>query len=96
MSLYPHAMLPDRTQDQKARQEFVKSFRAHLAMKIRSGLGAVYKARVKPGFEKEHGREPQGQAGEVINKSADQDSLWTKSGEHSRRRHRGKGLTRLV
>ena len=59
MSLYPHDMLPDRTQDQRARQDFVKSFRAHLAMKIRSGLDEVYKGRVKPKFEKEHGREPQ-------------------------------------
>ena len=59
MSLYPHDMLPNRTQDQRARQDFVKSFRAHLAMKIRSGLGQVYEAGVKPKFEKEHGREPQ-------------------------------------
>ena len=59
MSLYPHEMLPDRSQDQRARQDFVKSFRAHLAMKIRSGLGKVYQAHVKPEFVKEHGREPQ-------------------------------------
>ena len=59
MSLYPHAMLPNRTQDQRARQDFVKSFRAHLAMKVRSGLDKVYECRVKPKFEKEHGREPQ-------------------------------------
>jgi len=59
MSLNLDAMLPNRTQDQRARQDFVKSFRRHLALKVRSGLDQVYEARVKPKFESEHGREPQ-------------------------------------
>ena len=59
MSLNLDAMLPNRTQDQRARQDFVSSFRRHLALKVRSGLDQVYEARVKPKFESEHGREPQ-------------------------------------
>ena len=59
MSLYPHEVLPNRTQDQRARQDFFKSFQRHLELKIRSGLPQLYEARVKPKFEKEHGREPQ-------------------------------------
>ena len=58
MALYPHEMLQDFDHDEKALQDFVTSFRAHLASQIRPGLRAVYEERVKPAFEKKHHRQP--------------------------------------
>jgi len=58
MDLYPHEMLPDVDHDGKALQDFVTSFRAHLASKVRPGTRAVYEKRVKPGFEQKFNREP--------------------------------------
>lgn len=58
MSSKTHEMLPDFGQNEKALQDFVTSFRAHLASRIRPGLRDVYEKRVKPAFEKESRREP--------------------------------------
>lgn len=58
MASKPHEMLPDFDQDERALQDFVTSFRAHLASRIRPGLRDVYEKRVKPAFERESRREP--------------------------------------
>lgn len=55
----PHAMLPKIIHDENARQEFVMAFRSHLANKINPGTTVAYEKRVKPAFEKAHGRKPE-------------------------------------
>ena len=56
---YRHAMLADFSADEFARQEFVKSFKLHLATTISPGNKAVYDTRVVPEIKKETGKEPQ-------------------------------------
>jgi ubiquinone/menaquinone biosynthesis C-methylase UbiE len=58
MTLHPHEMLQDFNHDETALQDFVTSFRAHLAGKIRPGLRAVYEKRIQPAFQKKNNREP--------------------------------------
>jgi SAM-dependent methyltransferase len=53
-----HAVLPQTTADEFARQEFVKSFKFHLASKVSVGNKDAFEARAKPRFEKEAGHEP--------------------------------------
>jgi hypothetical protein len=53
-----HAMLPEATHDEAARQEFTKSLKQFIQQGLLPGLTPVYKGRVIKGFEKEHGREP--------------------------------------
>lgn len=55
---YAHALLPEPTGDELARQEFVKSYKLHLATQISPQNKTVYETQVKPAFEKEHGRPP--------------------------------------
>jgi len=55
---FAHAMLPETTVDEFSRQEFVKSFKLHLANKVSPNNRVVYERQVKPAFEKEHGRAP--------------------------------------
>jgi len=55
----PHAVLPRADHDELARQHFVKSFKMHIATKIVPGNKAVYEGRVRPRFEREHGRPPE-------------------------------------
>ena len=55
---YPHAVLPDTSSDEFARQEFVKSLKFHLASKVSPGNRTAYEARAKGQFEKEEGRAP--------------------------------------
>ena len=54
----PHAMLPDKSHDEQSRQDFVASLRAHLAARVMPGNTRLYEARLRPGFEQEHGRSP--------------------------------------
>ena len=54
----PHAMLPDIDHDENARQDFVFSFRRHLATQVSPGTTVAYESRVEPRFFKEHGRKP--------------------------------------
>jgi SAM-dependent methyltransferase len=56
-SQYPHAVLPQTTSDEFARQEFVKSLKFHLASKISLGNKDAFEARAKPAFVKSNGRE---------------------------------------
>jgi len=53
-----HAMLPDMTHDEAARQEFTKSFKQFIQQGLLPGLTPVYKGRVSKSFEREHGRAP--------------------------------------
>ena len=57
-SQYKHAMLADYTADEFARQEFVKSFKLHLASKISPANRDVYETRVAPEIKKETGADP--------------------------------------
>ena len=54
-----HPLLPQPDHDELARQNFVKSFKLHIATKIVPGNKVVYERRVRPAFEKEHGRAPE-------------------------------------
>lgn len=55
---FVHDALPEATHDEFSRQEFVKSFKLHVATKIAPGNKTIYEQRVKPAFEKSEGREP--------------------------------------
>jgi SAM-dependent methyltransferase len=57
--LKKHSMVPDTNHDEQARQEFVRSFRGHLAAKVMPGTYQAYAQRVAPAFEAKHGRAPQ-------------------------------------
>lgn len=59
MTQTQHAVLPQTTHDELARQEFVQSFKTYLVGKVAPGNREVYERRVKPKFVKEHGRAPQ-------------------------------------
>ncbi|MDX2145459.1 MAG: class I SAM-dependent methyltransferase [Rhodospirillaceae bacterium] len=73
-----HDMLPKPTHDEDARQDFVLSLRTHLAKKVSPGSVTVYNTRVKPAFEKAHGRPPKD--GHEVRKVMTQDptyQLWS-------------------
>jgi SAM-dependent methyltransferase len=53
-----HAMLPEPSHDEAARQMFVRAFRGHLAAEVAPGSRRVYETVVMPAFEREHGRVP--------------------------------------
>lgn len=55
---YGHGVLVRPTHDEYARQEFVKSFKYYLASRVSPNNKVVYEQRVKPAFEKKHGRPP--------------------------------------
>lgn len=55
---FPHGMLPNLSADELARQQFVKSFKLHIATRIAPGNKSVYEKSVLPAFKKEHGRAP--------------------------------------
>jgi ubiquinone/menaquinone biosynthesis C-methylase UbiE len=55
---YEHALLPEASHDEFARQEFVKSFKLHVATQIAPGNKTIYERRALPAFEREHGRAP--------------------------------------
>jgi SAM-dependent methyltransferase len=57
-SQYPHAVLPDTSADEFARQEFVKSLKFHLASTVSPGNRTAYEAHAKDAFRKDEGREP--------------------------------------
>lgn len=53
-----HAMLPENTHDESARQVFVSSMKLHLAGNVSLRLRDVYETRVKPEFVHRHGTPP--------------------------------------
>lgn len=56
---FKHAMLADFNADEFARQEFVKSFKLHLASRVSPANRDVYESRVVPEIKKETGSEPE-------------------------------------
>ncbi len=55
---YRHSVLPQQSHDEFARQEFVKSFKLHLATHVSPKNRLVYEQKAKPQFERENGRAP--------------------------------------
>jgi SAM-dependent methyltransferase len=53
-----HPLLPERTHDDVARQEFVKSLRGHLSERVMPGNYSIYSRRIEPAFQRQHGRAP--------------------------------------
>ena len=56
---HKHAILPETTHDEQARQQFVRSFKEHLVAHVHPGNRHAYENRVKPAFVRDHGREPE-------------------------------------
>jgi ubiquinone/menaquinone biosynthesis C-methylase UbiE len=54
-----HAMLPQPTHDELARQQFVHSLKEYVATQISPGNRMLYEQRLKPKFEREHQRSPE-------------------------------------
>ncbi len=57
--LTPHDLLPDERHDERERQAFVGALRGHLAGRVMPGNYAIYRHRIEPDFEREHGRKPE-------------------------------------
>ena len=55
---FRHSMQPEVNHDERARQEFVASFRGHLSGNVMPGTYAVYASRLEPAFRAQHGRTP--------------------------------------
>jgi ubiquinone/menaquinone biosynthesis C-methylase UbiE len=53
---HPLLVAPER--DERARQDFVRSFKAYIQSGIVPGVHAVYHHEVEPGFERRQGRKP--------------------------------------
>ena len=53
-----HAVLPEATHDEFARQNFVQSLKIYLATKVSPGNKTVYERHAAPRFEREHQRLP--------------------------------------
>ena len=56
-----HAMLPQPTHDELARQQFIHSLKQHIATRMSGGNRTLYEQRLKPQFEREHQRSPETQ-----------------------------------
>ena len=56
---FAHAMLPDASHDEAARQEFTASFKRHISSDVTPGNRAVAERRAVPAFRKAHGRAPE-------------------------------------
>ncbi|MEA5600677.1 class I SAM-dependent methyltransferase [Nostoc sp. UHCC 0252] len=56
---FQHAMLPQPTHDELARQNFVQSLRMHIFRNISPGNKVLYEKLAKPKFEQEHQRPPE-------------------------------------
>jgi ubiquinone/menaquinone biosynthesis C-methylase UbiE len=54
-----HALLPRATQDELARQSFVRDLKRIIATQLTPGVREVYENRVLPRFHEVHGRDPQ-------------------------------------
>jgi SAM-dependent methyltransferase len=51
-----HAISPDWSHDDRSRQAFQRTLRENVIRKLSAGSRVVFENRVKPAFEKEHGR----------------------------------------
>ena len=55
---YRHAQLAKASHDEQAMQDFIQSFKLHLARKVVAGNRTVYEEEARPAFEHTHGRAP--------------------------------------
>lgn len=55
----PHAVLPEATHDEAARQAFLASLRKLFTTELFPGTRKLYETRLLPQFEAEHGRRPE-------------------------------------
>ena len=55
----PHGMLPQTNHDEHARQDFVKTMRAHVTSNVTPGNRIVYDTHAEPLFVREHNRPPE-------------------------------------
>jgi SAM-dependent methyltransferase len=53
-----HAILPEANHDERARQEFTKSFKGFIQSGLLPGLGPVFQSRAAKAFERDRGRAP--------------------------------------
>ena len=53
-----HSLLPEATHDDSARMNFLANLFTHIGAVLYPGVPAAYEARVKPAFDKKHGRDP--------------------------------------
>lgn len=53
-----HPVLPKPDHDERARQEFAKSYKQFIQQGLLTGLGPVFQGRAAKAFEKKHGRAP--------------------------------------
>lgn len=53
-----HGVSPETTHDERARFNFLAQLNTHLATHVLPGNAVAYEKRVKPSFEREHGRAP--------------------------------------
>lgn len=84
---FPHAMLPRTQHDERARQDFVRSYKVHVLSGLGPGNRAVYDRRVKPELDRRGGvpsardiapamaREPFWQAWSSLNRTG-QEMMW--------------------
>ncbi|WP_292735078.1 class I SAM-dependent methyltransferase [Nostoc sp. JL31] len=56
---FQHAMLPQPTHDELARQNFVQTMKMHIFKNVTPGNKEIYEKLAKPKFEQEHQRPPQ-------------------------------------
>ena len=54
-----HAMLSPPSHDERLRQQFVYALKRHIGTKVNPGNRILYENIAKPGFRKQHGRDPE-------------------------------------
>ena len=84
---FPHAMLPRTRHDERARQDFVRTYKIHVLSGLGPGNRAVYDRKVKPALDRQGGaksgrdiapamaREPFWQAWSSLNRTG-QELMW--------------------
>ena len=58
MSQQRHALLPNETHDEVARESFVQALKSHIATRVSPGVREIYDCRVRERWVAEHGTEP--------------------------------------
>ena len=58
MSQQRHALLPNETHDEVARESFVQALKSHIATRVSPGVREIYDCRVRDRWVSEHGAEP--------------------------------------
>ena len=59
MTQQVHPMLPKESDSEKSRGRFVQALKTHIANRVTPGVRELYEHRAKPGWEANHGKEPQ-------------------------------------